>query len=157
MSPTNDQNRKCVKRRGERGFTVLETVIAMIMMMTVGLGASALFLYAITNNAAATARAQSLAVAQQELERLRSVDFNDPLLNTVAGTPTTVTRGPATFRITKTVNTVAAYNVPAPTGGTRPTLKIITITVAPVINNAPWAAGGVAITTTRATFQSGPY
>ena len=181
-------------RAGERGFTILETVIAMIVMMTVGLGASALFLYSISNNSAATARSQALAIAQQEMERLRSVDFDDPLLATAAPaaappesaytmaappsadvsaarpdptpTPDTSdhgnysapgTRGSYWFSITKTVNTVAAFDVPVAAGGTRPTVKVITVTVTPVIDNAKWAAAAVTITTTRSTYERGPY
>jgi Tfp pilus assembly protein PilV len=142
--------------RAERGFTLLETVIAMIVMMTVGLGASALFLYSITNNSAAAARAQSLAVAQQEMERLRSVAFDDPLLNPTGNAPvrtTVITGGNAgadvtdssyTFNVTKTI--VAQNNS---------TTKLITLAVTPVIRNAPWAAGAVTITTARATPKIG--
>jgi Tfp pilus assembly protein PilV len=154
--PARAHRRGRAAGRGERGFTLLETVIAMIVMMTVGLGASALFLYSISNNSAASARTQSLAVAQQEMERLRSVPWDDALLNTTA-TPvktTIVTGGNAgngvtdsrsTFNVSKTVVTQNSA-----------TVKQITLTVVPVINNAPWAVGGVTIVTTRATPQTGP-
>ena len=145
-------------RRGEAGFTLMETVIAMIVMMVVGLGASALLLYAVTNNSAAGARAQALAVAQQEMERLRSVPWTDPLLDTTASPVTTAPNpkaGNFEFTVTKSVVTVPAFDVTVG-GVTRPTVKRITITVTPILNNAPWAAGGVAITTTRSTMQRGP-
>lgn len=155
--PARARRRGRAAERGERGFTLLETVIAMIVMMTVGLGASALFLYSISNNSAAAARTQSLAVAQQEMERLRSVPWNDALLNTTGNTPvksTVVTGGNAgngvtdsrsTFNVSKSV--VTQNNA---------TVKQITLTVVPVINNAPWAVGGVTIVTARATPQTGP-
>ncbi|MCA1641188.1 MAG: prepilin-type N-terminal cleavage/methylation domain-containing protein [Acidobacteria bacterium] len=145
-------------RRGEAGFTLLETVIAMIVMMTVGLGASALFLYSMTNNSAAGARAQALAVAQKQMERLRSVPWDDPLLNLTAGVNSQSSSGGYQFTVTKSVATEPQFDVisdPA-TGATRPTVKRITITVTPILSNAQWAAGGVAITTTRATAQRGP-
>jgi Tfp pilus assembly protein PilV len=153
-------------RRGEAGFTLLETVIAMIVMMTVGLGASALFLYSITNNSAAGARSQAIAVAQQQVEQLRSVDWDDPLLAATANpVVTNVTTGGGAgngvaderhrFVVTKTVT--AQNPVPAAGGGNRMTTKLITITVAPVVNNAPWAAAAVTITTVRSTLQRGPY
>ncbi|HVG30636.1 MAG TPA: prepilin-type N-terminal cleavage/methylation domain-containing protein [Pyrinomonadaceae bacterium] len=146
-------------RRGEEGFTLMETVIAMILMMVVGLGASALFLYSVTNNSAAGARAQALAVAQQEMERLRSVAWDNALLNTTtapvgASDPHHVAGG-FEFVVTKNVVTLPAFNVTVG-GVTRPTVKQITISVTPILNNAPWAAGGVTITTTRATLQRGP-
>jgi Tfp pilus assembly protein PilV len=146
-------------RRGEAGFTLMETVIAMIVMMVVGLGASALFLYAVTNNSAAGARAQALAVAQQEMERLRSVAWDDALLATTAapvgGSDPHHVAGGFEFVVTKNVVTLPAFDVTVG-GVTRPTVKRITVTVTPVLNNAPWAAGGVAITTTRSTTQRGP-
>lgn len=65
---------------GASGFTLLETTIAMVVMMVVGLGASSLFLYAVRNNAGGESRSQALAIAQQRLEALRAVPFNDPQL-----------------------------------------------------------------------------
>ena len=141
-------------QQGEKGFTLLETVIAMIVMMTVGLGASALFLYSITNNSAASARAQALAVAQQEMERLRSVPWDDPLLNP-GNTVTAATAGGFRSSVTKNIATVPQFDVTVG-GVTRPTVKRITITVTPILDNARWAAAGVAITTTRSTTQRGP-
>ena len=131
-------------RRGEAGFTLLETVIAMVVMMTVGLGASALFLYSITNNSAAGARSQAVAIAQQQVEQLRSVGWNDPLL-VATNAPVVTTR------------TVADQNNVTVNGVTRPTTKLIRVTVTPVVNNMPWAAASVTITTTRATALHGPY
>lgn len=151
--------------RGEAGFTLLETVIAMVVMMTVGLGASALFLYSITNNSAAGARSQAMAIAQQQIEQLRSVAWDDPLLAVTANpVTTTITSGGGaangvvdsrySFVVSKTV---AAQNNVTVSGVTRPTTKLITLTVTPRISNAPWAAGQVSVVTTRATTQRGPY
>ena len=152
-------------RRGEAGFTLLETVIAMVVMMTVGLGASALFLYSITNNSAAGARSQAVAIAQQQVEQLRSVGWNDPLLvATNAPVVTTITSGggagagvvDSRYRFTVS-RTVADQNNVTVNGVTRPTTKLIRVTVTPVVNNMPWAAASVTITTTRATALHGPY
>ncbi|HKP71986.1 MAG TPA: prepilin-type N-terminal cleavage/methylation domain-containing protein [Pyrinomonadaceae bacterium] len=71
----------------DKGFTLIETCIAMVVMMVVGLGATSLFLYAIRNNSGGTDRALALALAQERLEDLRSVEFDDPMLN--VGTVTT--------------------------------------------------------------------
>ena len=153
------------RRRGERGFTLIETVIAMIVMMTVGLGAASLFLYSITNNSAAGARAQSLAIAQQQLEQLRSVDWDDSLLAATTNPVTTsftsgggagtgVVDSKYTFSITRSITEQNNVTV---NGTTRPTTKLITITVTPTIRNAPWAAGAVTVTSTRSTLMRGPY
>lgn len=128
----------------------------MIVMMTVGLGASALFLYSITNNSAAAARAQSLAVAQQEMERLRSVPFDDALLNSTGATPVTTTvttGGNAGTGVTDSAFTFNVSKTVAVQNGA--TTKLITLSVTPVIRNAPWAAGSVKITTMRATSSMG--
>ncbi|MFL6231091.1 MAG: prepilin-type N-terminal cleavage/methylation domain-containing protein [Pyrinomonadaceae bacterium] len=154
------------ERRGERGFTLIETVVAMIVMMTVGLGASALLLYSISNNSASAARAQSLAIAQKEMERLRSVEWSDALLAATANPVTsTVTSGGGagtgvadskySFTVSKTIT--EQNPVPAPGGGNRMTTKLITISVTPFTNNASWTAGAVTITSTRSTLQRGPY
>lgn len=74
---------------GASGFTLIETTIAMVVMMVVGLGASSLFLYAIRSNSGGESRSQALAVAQQRLEALRTVGFNDPAL-AIGQTTTTV-------------------------------------------------------------------
>lgn len=74
---------------GASGFTLIETTIAMVVMMVVGLGASSLFLYAIRSNSGGESRSQALAIAQQRLEALRTVGFNDPAL-AIGQTTTTV-------------------------------------------------------------------
>lgn len=156
---------KGARSGNEQGFTLLETVIAMVVMMTVGLGASSLFLYSISNNAAAGARAQALAVAQRQIEQLRSVPFSDPLLAATAAVSTTVDSGSVAANtdargssvqvvVTKTV--VNQNNVTV-NGVTQPSSKLITITVAPVVSNARWASAPVTIITERSTSSRGPY
>jgi type II secretory pathway pseudopilin PulG len=71
------------------GFTLIETAIAMVVMMVVGLGATSLFFYAVRSNSGSEGRSQALAIAQQRLEDLRTVAFNDPQL-AIGQTTTTV-------------------------------------------------------------------
>ena len=56
-----------VKNRRERGFTLLETASALLVMMIGGLGICAVFTYAIKNNTGSRDRAAAIAVAQQEM------------------------------------------------------------------------------------------
>ncbi len=70
------------------GFTLLETAIAMIVMMVVGLGATSLFIYAVRHNSGGNDRSLALALAQQRLEDLRGMAFTDAALN--PGLTTTV-------------------------------------------------------------------
>lgn len=60
---------------GESGFTLIETVIAQVVIMIALLGVFYTFTYAILYNAGNDSRAQALAVLQQEVENLRSKKF----------------------------------------------------------------------------------
>jgi Tfp pilus assembly protein PilV len=64
-------------RRKEAGFTLIETSIALVVMMIVGLGAASLFVYAMGTNSSARDRELSMAVAQQQMEFLRNAAFAD--------------------------------------------------------------------------------
>ncbi|MFV0389806.1 MAG: hypothetical protein ACK5NT_13760 [Pyrinomonadaceae bacterium] len=57
------------------GLTVIEIVIAMVILMIALLGISAVFSFAVTTNAGNNSRAQALTVMQQEVENIRSAKF----------------------------------------------------------------------------------
>ncbi len=59
-----------------KGFTLIEVVIALIIIMIALLGVFSVFTYAITYNAGNKARAQALAILQEEVERYRAAKFN---------------------------------------------------------------------------------
>jgi type II secretory pathway pseudopilin PulG len=69
-----------VSSKNAQGFTLIETCIALVVMMVVGLGATSLFLFALRSNTGGSERSQALAIAQQRLEELRTLSFNDPQL-----------------------------------------------------------------------------
>ena len=152
------------------GFTLLETLIAMVVMMVAGLGASALFLYAVNNNAAASSRSQATAIAQQQMEQLRALPFDDPLLSPSA-TPVPVTTGgnyydtnANRFTVTKQITAADAVvdqsgNPVLETGGAqRMSTKIITLTVTPVLaNGVRWANQPITVVGVRSIPQRGPY
>ena len=58
------------------GFTLIEVTIALLIIMISVLGVFSVFAYAITYNAGNKARAQALAILQQEVERYRAAKFN---------------------------------------------------------------------------------
>jgi type II secretory pathway pseudopilin PulG len=60
----------------EKGFSLIEVVIALLIIMVGLLSVAAVFTFAITQNAGNQARAQALAVLQEEAERVRSAKFN---------------------------------------------------------------------------------
>jgi len=136
---------------GERGFTLVETTIALIIMMIVMLASASLFAFSIFNNTSGSDRAQTLAVAQQTLETLRNEPFSS------AGTGKDLIAGTATqdkvMRGGLNGSGARPYNIVSTVVDTTPTLKTITVSVMPTGAGPAWATGPAArvtITTQRA-------
>lgn len=130
---------------GQGGFTLLEVVISLSMMMIAGLGAAAIFLHAVGNNTGAGERALAMAVAQQRVERLRGVSFD-----TVASENTTVESAGRNYAV---VTTVTVIDTDADDG--RDTLKNIVVQVTPQNTKEKWANGPVVLETQRASLKLG--
>ncbi|MDX6614369.1 MAG: hypothetical protein QOD75_3555 [Blastocatellia bacterium] len=130
----------------QRGFTLLETTIALFIMTIVGLGAASLFAFSIQNNSGATDRTQALALVQQQLELLRNARFSaldseaDGTWILRAGTRTQdgVLAGGRSYQVTTAITNTTA------------TLKLITISVTPQGEGPDWAGTPVAVSTNRA-------
>lgn len=60
---------------GQRGFTLIEAVIALVILLVVVSGIFAAFTYSITLNTGNSRRSQALSVLQKEVELLRSAKF----------------------------------------------------------------------------------
>ena len=141
----------------QAGFTLLETTMAMVLMAIVGLGIAGLFVYAASSTSNAADREMASAVAQQQMEQLRSVAFTDSSLNATSstGVDTTVTRLGRTY----SVNTIIADSVVVNSAAT---LKTITIKVTPQSASAPWSSnvktifGSVTLVSTRSSLVAGP-
>src|SRR5215471_21204050 len=114
----------------EEGFTLLETSIALIVMMVVTLATASLFVYAVNYNSGSGDRSAALAIAQQRVERLRRTPYDDALLST-ASTTETVTNAGRSYTLVTTVCWDS-------TCGGSDSLKIITVSVSPVSTNQ-WA------------------
>ena len=63
------------KAAGQRGFTLLEAAIALVVLMVIGLGVASLFTYAVSANARADDRELAMAIAQERMEWLRTIPF----------------------------------------------------------------------------------
>jgi len=134
---------------GERGFTLIETTIASLVMLVGALACSSLFVFSVQNNVGGSERALAMAVAQQQLEQIRSVKYEDSTLN--AGTTTTTVRnGERPYTVQQTV--VSETN----SDSTAKNLKRITITVTPQTGQT-WIRSAVVLTTFRSTLNSGSY
>jgi len=143
--------KRCRAAANERGFTLIETSIAMVIMMIAGLGMVSLFTYSIGYNSGANDRAVAISIAQQQTEQLRSVQFTDSILNVSAATvlsPDTVSNG-RTYRVTRTV-TGSNNDVSG-----NPTLKTITIRVDPT--SSGWAGFPVILRTIRSATSKGTH
>lgn len=90
------------RMNNQNGFTLIETTVAMLVMMVVGLGATSLFLYSVRYNSGASQRSIAMAIAQQRLETLRSVDYNAAGLAFGMHDPETVVIAPTTTTYTQT-------------------------------------------------------
>jgi len=138
-------------RDREAGFTLVETSIAMVVLMIAALGVVSLFTYSIGNNSGGYDRAAALSIAQQQIEQLRSVPFTDSTLNVSGATvlaPDTFSNG-RTYRVTKTVAGSNNNN------SGQPTLKTITIQVTPL--SPGWAGFPVILRTIRTTTANGTH
>jgi len=145
MKTTKSKN----KTKGQRGFTIIETTIASLVMLVGALGVSSLFLFSTQNNIGGSERALAMAVAQQQLEQIRSVTFEDTTL-TAGTTTTTVTSGGRPY----TVQRVVANETDAE--GNAKQLKKITVRVTP--KSAPnWISTPVELVTLRSTLAAGSY
>jgi Tfp pilus assembly protein PilV len=128
----------------ESGFTLLETSIALVFMMIAALGAASVFSYSINYNSGGSDRLVALALAQEQLERIRSAQFNSTTTDTVLVGGTTVqgglSRNGKRFALTTVVDddpSTPAVDIVATTS-----IKRISITAAPENASQGWALNG---------------
>jgi Tfp pilus assembly protein PilV len=142
---------KTTNRKSERGFTLVETSISMVVMMVAGLAVSSLFVFSMQNNVGGNERALAMAVAQQQLEQLRSVSFEDTTMS--AGTTTTTIRnGDHDYSVVKAITDETN------TDGSNKQLRKITITVTPLGgSHATWTRTPVTLVSLRSTLASGSF
>ena len=136
--PTENQATKT----GERGFTLIETAIALVVMMVMALASVSLFTFAIKYNTGANDRALALAIAQQRMERLRRTSFSDATFDT----PTLTESCPSAGRPYSVVTTICSTS---DCGGSA-VLKLITVRVTPSApSGGQWSGTAATIITKR--------
>jgi Tfp pilus assembly protein PilV len=134
----------------ESGFTLLETSIAMVVMMIASLACTSLFVFSIQNNVGGSERALAMAVAQQQLEQIRSVTFEEATL-TAGTTNSSLTSGGRTYAVERTVADETNSD------GSAKQLKRITIRVTPQAAGANWTRTTVVLVSLRSTLATGSY
>jgi Tfp pilus assembly protein PilV len=141
---------KTHEQQEQRGFTLIETCIAMVMLMVVVCGVLPLGVYSLKYNSAAAVRAGAVTAAQRKQEQLRGGSFTSCVSSSEV-----VTVGPTesqTYTVDVTVTNVTA------------TLKSITIVVTPqgrstsggvYSGNEGWMRGQVVVYTRRTSSTIG--
>ncbi len=155
-----------VARPGERGFTLAETAIALLIMMIASVGIVSLFTFAIQYNAGAKDRELAMAVAQKRMEWLRGIPYNaanrglayrypdaaNPVSGGLAATAatgvaeTTTSAGRTYYVVTTIINSGATTDANSK-------IKTITIQVTPDGTNV--ALGRVTLVTQRSIILTG--
>lgn len=134
----------------ERGFTLIETCIAMVILLIVVCGVLPLGIYALKYNSAAAIRAGAVTAAQRKLEQIRADAFTS-----CVSSSETVTVGPTESQ---------SYTVEVTVTDVTTTLKNIRITVTPqgrttsggvYSGNERWMRGQVVLYTKRTTSTTG--
>jgi Tfp pilus assembly protein PilV len=129
---------------------MIETAIAMVIIMIVCMGAAKLFIFASNYNSGAEDKARAMAIAQREMERYRALPFDDASLNVATSTKSVVAQG-RSF----TVQTTICANTDC--GGSA-SLKIITIAVQPLsAGQGTWTSSSVQLIAYRASTSIGIY
>lgn len=67
--------------RDEKGFSLVEVTIAMVILLVALLGVFVTFTYAVNYNAGNNSRAQALSVLQREVELYRSAKFTPEVMD----------------------------------------------------------------------------
>jgi prepilin-type N-terminal cleavage/methylation domain-containing protein len=133
--------------RQSRGFTLIETSIALLVLLVAGLGAASLFMYSIKYNTGANDRAVAQAVAQRQMEVLRKTSFDQ-----LATSTQDVTSVGRRF----TVATTVCNDGSALCGGST-SVKRISVQVTPQSAGDAWARSSVTLVTLRSTLSTGSY
>src|SRR5215467_6889854 len=111
----NTKGITCTETRSTAGFSLVETVVAMVVVMIAMLGTVQAINWSILYNAGNATRVQNLAILQQEVERLRSAKFTSAGVDSAALPGTGACRADAQRDITGGLK--ADCTIAAPNGG----------------------------------------
>ncbi|HZI18354.1 MAG TPA: prepilin-type N-terminal cleavage/methylation domain-containing protein [Pyrinomonadaceae bacterium] len=147
MTAGEQTRREATTPAGEAGFTLIETAVAMIILLVGCLAAVSLFTFATRYNTAAYDRTLAQAFAQKVMEETRSTSFSSLVSSPRAATYSGEGRQ---FNSTTSVCT-------DPACGGSASIKRVTVSVAPANAAASWAATPLSVVTLRSLNTTGPY
>ena len=162
-----NENQLAETPASQRGFTLLEAAIALVILMVIGLGVASLFTYSISANSRADDRELAMAIAQKRMEWLRTIPFTTQTRSVTysypdgglaatdtAGVSESVTNAGRTYTVNTTITDMNFVPVGNPDAGAC-TRKRIQISVTPF--GATTAFDTVTIYTERTTQVTGSY
>lgn len=127
----------------ESGFSLIEVVIALLILMITVMGVFAAFTYSTVYNSGNNKRSQALSVMQREVELLRSYKFNPlpavvhtDLAGGVKATKTVTAADNASYSVDVTVDDDPFTN--GVQTDTAKHIKEITVTVTPMRGTDTW-------------------
>jgi type II secretory pathway pseudopilin PulG len=135
--------------RSKAGFSLVECIISLLILMVVALGVVSVFDYSFRNNTSAKKRFGALLLAQQRLEEVRNTNF----INLANGTVTenNVVSDGVNYKIVRIITDNDLVTTSTAPG---PETKLITITVSPF--DSSLASDAITLTTVRAVNRPGP-
>ena len=140
------RTRKAGARGLQGGFTLIETSVALLLMMVAGLSIASVFSFAVNYNKGANGRAVAQALAQRQMEFLRKSTFDQVVPSTQV-----VTRANLTYSVV----TAVCNDGSAACGGSA-SVKRVTITSTPLNAGTGWASRPVVLVTLRSNTTLGP-
>lgn len=141
-----------IQQKEQRGFTLIEVCIALLLLMIILVGVAPLLVYALRYNSTAAIRAGALAVAQTKLEQLRATPFDSCVSST------------ETISVGDPVTGLQTYTVELTVVNTTETLKDIQLIITPqsrattggqYAGPSGWMNGQVTVFTKRSALQVG--
>ena len=153
--------------RNDKGFTLLEASIALVILMIIGLGIASLFTYAVGANSNADDRELAMTIAQKRMEWLRTIPFTTQTRSLAYSFPNgglqATSPGGVTETVTNagrsyTVNTIIQDLSFVPAGvndAGAPTIKSIRVSVTPATATTGFET--VTLNTQRSTQVTGVY
>lgn len=121
-------------KTNESGFSLVEVICALVILLIALLGVFVTFTYSINYNAGNSSRSQALAILQQEIEQMRSKkfthDFTDPaLFGGVKNSRTVTAANGNKFKISVTIDNNPQTTAVEADETVNPTIKQITLSV----------------------------
>lgn len=141
--------------RHQRGFTLIELIVASTVMSVLAVGVLSTFSYAVRINAGNNLRAQAMTVLQKEIERYRAMKYvpssppRDASLNATGASGVTfncdgsarcTSQDGTQFNLKVTITNIGFANGAATQDDNTATLKQIVIEATPTVARTGWLA-----------------